>query len=127
MRLPLGGGTPEQMLPEEVQVGGIALDAGRFYWTDSDAGTVSWMPTEGGAVTTLVTGMDAPQALTLDDVHVYWVDHSKDDYLGAVHRVPTAGGAVEDIADRDNLGGTMITTDATHVYWSGHRVWRREK
>jgi hypothetical protein len=89
----------------------IAADESYVYWSDS-SGTVSKVAQTGGDVVALAQSTE-PQGVALDQTYVYFSDPS----LGAVLRVPKAGGTSETIATGQDTP-VQIAVDGDFVYWT---------
>jgi hypothetical protein len=102
------------------QANAIALEAGVLYWasgftdpTQADSAVIAAMATSGGAVTTLVSGLDAPGYVVLDDQNVYFGDIG----AGTISAVSQQGGAVTVLASNQvGIGGIAVADGV--VYWS---------
>jgi hypothetical protein len=90
---------------------------GHVYWGSVTAagGTVSVVSRGGGRATTLASGQDLSQHLSVavDSAHVYWVSGYA---ATAVKEVPLGGGSVTTLASTQN-GAVSLAVDGTHVYW----------
>lgn len=53
-----------------------------------------------------------PQAIALDDTHVYWAT------AGSIMRIPKSGAAQPTLVAGGYLGTENMVVDATHVYWN---------
>ncbi|MFQ5964389.1 MAG: CARDB domain-containing protein [Candidatus Scalinduaceae bacterium] len=72
--------------------------------------------------TTLVSGLDSPNFLTVDQNNVYWTETSFPNKTGEVKKVPIIGGAVSTVSSQflgfaGGTGWTDIAVDNTSVYW----------
>lgn len=109
MRMPVGGGTPEQIYAGDVSA--LAANDSHLYWVG--AAGLSRSPLGGGAPTALLPGPIAALGLVLDAVNVYWVDSDQ----GTVMKLPLAGGKPTTLAGGQGEA-FGIAVDEHHVYWT---------
>jgi hypothetical protein len=113
-RTPLDGGQTRAVFPGRVQ--SIAVDATDVYWTSRVEGTVTKapkVPAVGDSTTTLVSGVQHPFGMALDDTSVYYTDCQ----AGLVMKVSKTGGAPLTLAS-DQHNCTGLTVDSTDVYFT---------
>jgi sugar lactone lactonase YvrE len=109
-------------------VTGIAVDAERVYWTESDAypngpygpalaGSVWSVPIDGGTPTKLASVttpiFSDPVAIALDSANVYWADWGN----STINSVPVGGGAVGTLASGQG-GVAFLAIDGANAYWT---------
>jgi hypothetical protein len=96
----------------------LAVDGERIYWLSSSGWLRSKAKNGSGNTTTLAGAGDVvnPEAIIVDDHHVYWTNNDID---GQVNRVSKTGGAPETIAAHQALPESLAQ-DCTTVYWTNH-------
>ena len=114
---PKAGGAPTQIATSPY-ADGIAVDDTAVFWIASNGpaaptGAVMRMPKAGGPVQQLVTGLEHPWSIALDDAFAYWTDED----AGTVGRVPKGGGPKETVAST-SVGVWALAVDDARVYWS---------
>jgi hypothetical protein len=95
----------------------ILVGAGTLYIAGSSA--IYTLPATGGTPTTLVTGDNLGDIITMDADFVYYSEQGpQTDGLphGLIKKVPRAGGAAITLAE-NQPGPTSVMVDATTVYW----------
>ncbi|MBX3000135.1 MAG: fibronectin type III domain-containing protein [Caldilineaceae bacterium] len=135
-RIPVdGSGSPGTLANNVNTCCGLAVDETHLYWGARQSGSTNngifRMPKAGGVVELLASIPNAENIylirdVTVDATHIYWVEGRKGNSvidqpgIGAVRKVPKAGGAVVMLADAvaDVQHPTTIALDETHVYWS---------
>jgi hypothetical protein len=113
---------PRQVIAlPDVGVFGIAVSHGYVYWVTetapADRGAVMRATVAGGDVTSLVSGLRAPNSLVIAGRFVYWSDQS------AIGRVALDGSHVTRrfLAPPQERGGGVadgLATDGRHLYFS---------
>ena len=101
----------------------VAVDAGDIYW--ANGATAPWIGRaniHGGQVQPhFINATYAPDALAVDSAHIYWANyyrvHGISNWIG---RATLAGHLPNQqwLFTGDGLGGTGVSVDASHVYWS---------
>jgi hypothetical protein len=91
-RLPIDGSGPaETLYTGDVALSGVAVGAGRVYWTVVTEGLVQSVATDGTNPTTVATDLYSPRtAIATDDDHVYWMT---EDFPPVLWKAPLSGGA----------------------------------
>ncbi|MCO6451260.1 MAG: hypothetical protein J5I90_10785 [Caldilineales bacterium] len=132
-RMPVGGGALQTLVADGG--GCCVLDDTYVYWTRREDGGPDneiWRIVKSGAgAPELVASLTPPENtyfirnLAIDDTYIYWTEGKTgikaidQPGVGAVKRVPKAGGAIQTLADVgdgiENPGS--IALDATHIYW----------
>jgi hypothetical protein len=123
-KVPLVGGTPVTLSvdttgppnPQECNWR-IALDSQNVYWS---AGSNEFpigckilkVPLNGGTATTLVDYAYL-EDFTVDGTTVYFLELGSNP--GSIQQIPVGGGSVTPLVT--NVAGTVLVTDAAHVYW----------
>ena len=127
MRVAKGGGTPEELFATtKLLEGDIAADADNLYWTDTHEGTVMAMPKGGGMPTTLASGQASPDAIAVDETHVYWANTAGDD---VAMKVQKTGGTPAVVVHKDFCTPSDIAVDAKSLYYAclGDSVYKIAK
>jgi len=125
-RVPIGGGTQDQIVTNLTQPTGIAIDSTYVYWAEEGAGRIARAKLAGGTVEVIATGQNSPAFVAVDSVHVYWTNYVAD---GTVMRAPIDGGAAVTLATKQDKPYAVALKDG-HVYWSnfdGGQVMRVAK
>lgn len=119
------------IVPGQPQPFAIAVDDAGLYWTNFVAnvlgGSVMRSSKDGANVTTLVSNLDIPAGLVLDDRFAYYtVLNFLQMTGGLIARVDKAGGAPERLVERQAFP-VSIALAGDHVYWaaSGTKVLLR--
>ncbi|MBI5509742.1 MAG: hypothetical protein HY903_13390 [Deltaproteobacteria bacterium] len=95
---------------------GVAADGSRVFWTNQLGGTLMAADPNGSNPTPLVSALDGPRFLQVDQTQLFWVDWD----TSRVRRASKTGaGAVEMSQETGEIGG--IAVDATDVYWTVDR------
>lgn len=119
MRLPRSGGAPSAIAAMTKDASAVATDGRDVYWSTAGDGTI-WRAAARGA-NVVVSGVDKPACLTVDDASVWFCSGNK------VMKAPKAGGAAQAIATADSAV-QVLAVDAKHVYFaSGTGVGRAPK
>ncbi len=127
MSVPLGGGAPTMLAPNDGLVFAMAADATDVYWAQPSG--VMKVAATGGPVTQLapLTSSERVSQIAVDADSVYWLqfpisvaaEPNATTVPGSLRKAPLAGGASTEIA---SFGVTNITgyftLDAASVYWS---------
>jgi hypothetical protein len=120
-RAPKGGGAAEPILKGLKSPGGVAVDAGFVYVTESAwQGRVIKAPKAGGEIVAIATDQRHPTEVLVDEAAVYWIDagSSQD---GLVMKAPKAGGAPTVLADKLRRP-RALALDGGNVYWIQSRL-----
>lgn len=72
-------GAPEEIVSDQGQLNGLAVDERHVYWTRRDAGTVVRMPKGGGDQEVLASGQARPGDIAVDEATVYWINEGSPD------------------------------------------------
>jgi len=120
------GGAPVKLADTLQDVNGIAVAAGRVYWTGSTAndgggiGSVTAVPTEGGTPVVIASGQTVTGGLAVDANRVYWtVDTNPSNAAmptGGVLSAPLAGGTPTSLATSSSHPA-QIVSDGTSLFW----------
>jgi hypothetical protein len=105
----------------------LAVDSEYFYWANSySIGTISRCPLQGcvGAPTVLIAGQARPGDLVVDGRSMAWMNVDGD-YVGVegsasrakVMRCPVDGCEVGMHTLADQIGGTSMIGDSSHLCW----------
>jgi hypothetical protein len=121
--LSVEGAEPVTLAAGQVNAFSIAASTEAVYWTNNGScvgsdggdclGSVAGVAQDGGAVTTIVTGLNAPLGIVVDDTSIYWADNG----LGAILKVALTGGPVVTLAAAQN-NPNFVAVDGTSVYWT---------
>ncbi len=125
-RVPIGGGTQDQIVKSLSQPTGIAIDSTYVYWAEEGAGRIARAKLAGGTVEVIATGQNTPAFVAVDGVHVYWTNYVAD---GTVMRAPIDGGAAVTLAAKQDKP-YAVALKGGYVYWSnfdGGQVMRVAK
>lgn len=105
------GGTPEVLLADLGNVGGIAVYNGQVYVTiNSLAGSVVSVPVTGGAPTTVVADLTNPLAIAADNGTLYITSA-----IGPIWSVPVTGGTPTELAEVNVGVGIAVDGDTLYV------------
>jgi hypothetical protein len=120
LKMSLDGQTVSTLASNQKYPNTVVLDATSVYWTNNGssngspgtyAGTVSTVSKTGGKVTDLITGIDIPYGIGVNDTYVYFL-HDNEQTLS---RVPKAGGKGVDLVQNGTL--PCIAADDNGVYY----------
>ena len=108
----------------------IATDGTALFVSDDEGGRVLRLELDG-QTTELASGQLRPARLRVADGYVYWVDEGEDPgagwVSGAIRRVPTSGGTVEDLAI-DLERPRALAVSSQYAFFSDgvvpSRMWR---
>jgi len=111
LRAPKGGGAAVVIASGQTHPGGIAVDADNVYWAEGGSvvagnpasnddgmvgmygdGTIRALSKSSGTVTALASVLTAPDAVTIDDVRVFWHDQY------GIRSVAKTGGALSTVS-----------------------------
>jgi hypothetical protein len=121
LRAPKAGGKAELLVKGLKSPGGVAVDAGFLYVTETAwQGRVVKAPKGGGEMVAVATNQHHPTEVLLDDDTVYWIDAGSSSD-GAVMKAPKAGGAPVVLADKLRRP-RALALDAGNVYWLQSRL-----
>jgi hypothetical protein len=118
-RVSKSGGPVTTIAGEQPVVVDVAVDATHVYWISYPAIGQLWRaPKAGGAAEMLTWMQESPEALVLDDEHVY-ITTVKDSVTVHIVVVPKTG-APEPTVLTSNVHGAPqgIAVDGTHVYYA---------
>lgn len=95
----------------------IAVDRHGLFWVDSNGGTVSRAGLNGSGVTVIASGQRGPQALALDETHVYWMNNAWEHKVPAFSamKAPIEGGPASSLTG-DQSSALGLAVGAEHVY-----------
>lgn len=128
-RVPLSGGSVEDVTATDATVTSLVVDDAFVYWTTATQtsnsidkyGSVLRAPLNGGTHEVLASNQASPQGIALDASSVYWcsggtfgVDNSMGD--GAVRSVAKSGGSITELACGLNNPARLVVTGG-YVYW----------
>ncbi|GAB4273484.1 MAG: hypothetical protein Tsb0018_05370 [Opitutales bacterium] len=89
-----------------------------LYWTDRSGGLIQRSDLDGSNVTTIVSGIATPEAMTYDSVNnkIYWLERG----TGSISRADIDGSNIESVISSLGSGLRNIAVDPTnsHVYWA---------
>lgn len=120
--LPLAGGTVSALATGLVSPRALTINSSTAFWTESGAlsgccmqmgaGQIRQVALTGGAVpSTLISGLDAPVALAVDALNIYWTE-----FWRVADRSINAGGAPITLASGISSGMPRIAADQNNVY-----------
>lgn len=69
----------EEIVSDQGQLNGVAVDAEHVYWTRRDEGTVVRMPKDGGEQEVLASQQTRPGDIAVDGTAVYWINEGSPD------------------------------------------------
>ena len=122
LRAPKAGGPAAPLVKGLKSPGGIAVDAGFVYVTETAwQGRVVKAPKAGGEIVAVATNQRQPTEVVLDDDAVYWIDAGSSTSDGAVMKAPKAGGDATVLADKLRRPRSLAL-DAGNVYWLQSRL-----
>ena len=150
------GGAPESFFrvekPEFENPIGLAVDEENIYvlsFGPTSSSSIDWIldplssnykggalvkiPKSSGVPEVLISGLQAPRDLAMDETGLYWTEHGsyiekfshESDFVyqgdGAVKKIPKTGGAALTLASRQD-GPSVIKVDGKEIYWmnQGH-------
>jgi hypothetical protein len=114
-RVPVSGGPPQTIVPNQGAPHGIATDGMSLYWANNGTGEIWKSDTNGNNAAAIVTGQMAPLYVTMDTDHVYW--NSAGD--GAVWQTDRTGLNTMRLASGLTVNHVgYIAVDATNVYYT---------
>jgi hypothetical protein len=125
-RVPVAGGTQQQIATGLSHPTGIAIDASYVYWAEETSGRIARVKLAGGQVEEIATGQSTPAHVAVDASHIYWTNYSVN---GDVMRASLAGGDLVKLATKQDKP-YAIAVDGSHAYWSnfsGGQVMRVAK
>lgn len=98
---------------------GITVDETHVYWANAGEGSIMKAPLGGGTPSAVVSGLERPVAVVVDDENIYWTQDTDAEGGGPVMMMPLDGGSPTRVGQRSNGGGAAgIAIDATHIYWA---------
>lgn len=119
-RVPLAGGSVEQLVAPQPSGNGCAHDlvvgAGNAYWASGCYNQLSSVPVAGGPTTVIDSdpaaqiGASGYRAVAGDDTSIVWAGR------GTLSSMALAGGAITTVAPASDVGS--IALDASTVYWT---------
>lgn len=87
-------------------------------------GAIVRIPKSGGAVENLVTALEAPEAIALENGWIYWANGGTPTYAsnsmkvpGSIMRIPTTGGTTETLASNQLGPNSLVLVDG-FVHWA---------
>ncbi len=108
VRLSRSDASSTTILPTNVSVEGLAIDAQTIFITEYNVGVVAVDKTSGTATTLSTLGTNS--GLALDSTNVYFIDAS------TVYRVAKSGGAL--VALSSGALSMAVAVNSTHVYFA---------
>jgi hypothetical protein len=72
--VPLNGGAPQTLVPNQNRPHGIASDGTDIFWVDYASGDVMTAGTDGSNPTPIVSGQSSPRDIAVDANNVYWTN-----------------------------------------------------
>jgi len=95
----------------------LAVNRHGVFWVDAAGGTVNRVAADGTGKTVIATGQRGPEAVALDDTHVYWLNNGSEHKVFAftVMKAPIGGGAAVSVVG-DQTFARGLALDATDVY-----------
>jgi hypothetical protein len=116
-RVPEGGGSVERLAANVSPPGGLAVDGGNVYWTDSAGGRLLTMPvsaaSSGAAPTVIASNLKNPSSVVVAGGAAY-ITEGTGLFEAALLRVPLDGSAQSTIASGMLLN---LASDGTSVYF----------
>lgn len=115
-RIPLNGGSVEDLATGLFAPALITKDNTHLYWPEERTGggnNIRSVPLSGGTVTTLTSSLGDVLMVAVDNDYAYWADYVE----GTINRVSKSGGAAVTLAAGLNVP-TYVAVDESHVYWT---------
>jgi hypothetical protein len=117
-----GAGAAAPLISNQPLPLGVAIGAGRLFWTNelADGGSVASCALPSCDAGAFATGQTNPSYLKIDASGVYWIDRGTPPTAnGAIVMCPLSGcGAGPVTLAAGQLDPQAITLDATSVYWT---------
>jgi hypothetical protein len=121
LRAPKAGGAAAPLLKGLKSPGGVAVDAGFVYVTETAwEGRVVTTPKAGGDIVVIATDQHHPTEVLVDDAAVYWINEGSFGD-GTVMKAPKAGGAPTVLAYKLRRPRALALDDG-NVYWIQSRL-----
>ncbi|MEO7328046.1 MAG: hypothetical protein ABI193_05680 [Minicystis sp.] len=125
VRMPEQGGDVEVLADGLLWPKSIAVRGDVVVWTDyghgGDEGTVQRLTLGDRRVVRLAEGQKMPTSVSIDQQHVYWVNHGvkRPDYFkdGSVVRVPLEGDRAPTVLATDQRLASSLVMDDAAIYW----------
>lgn len=75
MMAPASGGAATTLASTAGTPAGLALDAKNLYYTDYQLGTINKVPLDKSAPSVIVSGLEAPEPIAVDQTCIYWASN----------------------------------------------------
>ena len=112
---------------ESTGVAPPGYEPGKMYWADNAAGKIQRANLDGSGVEDLISGLDGPTDLALDQDggKIYWLTERGED---RIQRANLDGTEVQDlVTGAGALGGLVLDLVADKIYWTSHNTGKIQR
>jgi sugar lactone lactonase YvrE len=113
LKIPIGGGTPTEIVSKEPRPGSLALTATHVYWTAAAAGVRRVL--KSGGTPAVLTPASYAFDIALDSTHAYFTN--AENQTGELRKLPLEGGNVTVMATGQTSPGSLALS-ASKAYWT---------
>ena len=99
---------------------GLAVAAGKLYWSNYNGNSIGRANTDGTGVNqNFITGATGPYGIDVDSTFIYWANYGADVGVN-IGRAKLDGSSVNQSFITGAVGATGIAVDGAYIYWANY-------